>query len=63
MKDQKLITVDEAMRDVNALIDYFRTNAERMPGSASKTATQMRTYADALTMARDAMQAKYYSAV
>ena len=62
MKDPKIITVDEAMRDVNALIQYFRNNADRMPGSASDTAKQMRTYAEALTMARDAMQAKYYGA-
>lgn len=61
MKDHQMVTVDECMRQIGALIDYFKTNAERMPGSASQSAKQMRDYAEALTMARDAMKEKYYN--
>lgn len=61
MKDEKLINVDQCMKGVQELIGYFERNAERMPGSASPQAKEMRNYSIALKMAFDALKEKYYS--
>ncbi|MBQ9291443.1 MAG: hypothetical protein IJ210_15150 [Clostridia bacterium] len=61
MRDQKTYNMDDAMRDVSALIEYFKRNAERVAGGpGSENARQMRMYALALTMVMDKARTDYY---
>ena len=61
MKDPKIYSMDDAMRDVSALLEYFQRNAQYAPGGpGSETAKQMRTYAQALCMVMDKAKTEHY---
>jgi len=61
MKDLKVMTMDDAMRDVSALIEYFKRNAQHVAGGpGSKAADQMRMYAQALSMVMDKVKTEHY---